>query len=57
MGRDHYPERMGFMAVINCPWYFPMFWSIVSSWIDPVTRSKVCYLCIILSLKTKPCHS
>jgi hypothetical protein len=38
--QDHYPERLGFMAVINCPWYFPMFWAIVSSWIDPVTRAK-----------------
>lgn len=22
--QDHYPERLGFMCVINCPWYFPV---------------------------------
>lgn len=38
---QYYPERMGWLAVVNAPGIFGMLWSIVKGWLDPVTAAKV----------------
>lgn len=36
-----YPERMGFMFIVNPTMMFKIFWNMVKLWLDPVTKSKI----------------
>ena len=38
---QHYPERAGFVYVINVPSWFSMIWSVVKPWVDEVTLKKI----------------
>jgi len=38
---QHYPERAGFVFVINVPFFFSMIWKIVQPWVDEVTLKKI----------------
>mmetsp|Transcript_21077 Transcript_21077/g.29756 ORF Transcript_21077/g.29756 Transcript_21077/m.29756 type:complete len:471 (+) Transcript_21077:228-1640(+) len=37
----HYPERSGYIMVINVPSWFKIIWNVVKPLIDPVTQEKV----------------
>ena len=37
----NYPERMGCLCVINAPSVFPLIWSLIKGWMDPVTMAKI----------------
>lgn len=41
MDQNYYPERLFRTYLINAPWFFSALYSLVSSWIDPVTASKI----------------
>lgn len=41
IGQNYYPERMGKFYIINAPWGFSMVWSIIKSFLDPVTAEKI----------------
>ncbi len=36
-----YPERLGYMLIINAPWIFKPLWAMVKPWLDPNTVSKI----------------
>jgi hypothetical protein len=38
---EHYPERAGFIFVINVPMWFNMIWKVVKPWVDEVTLKKI----------------
>ena len=38
---DHFPETLGAMFILNAPFSFRGVWSIISSFLDPVTVAKV----------------
>jgi hypothetical protein len=37
----HYPERAGYVFVINVPYWFNMIWTVVKNFVDPVTLDKI----------------
>uniref|UniRef100_A0A7S1VHQ1 CRAL-TRIO domain-containing protein n=1 Tax=Grammatophora oceanica TaxID=210454 RepID=A0A7S1VHQ1_9STRA len=37
----HYPERAGYVFVINVPSWFKMIWNVVKPMVDPVTLEKI----------------
>lgn len=39
--QNHYPERLGLAIVVNVPWFLSTFFTAISPFLDPVTRSKV----------------
>ena len=41
LGQDYYPELLGKMCVANAPFVFTAIWSVVKSWVDEKTRTKV----------------
>lgn len=41
ISQDHYPERLGKLYLINAPWGFSGVWSVVKSFLDPVTVQKI----------------
>ena len=41
ISQNYYPERLGKMYLINCPWGFSTVWSVVKGWLDPVTVNKI----------------
>ncbi|CAK0783156.1 hypothetical protein CVIRNUC_006355 [Coccomyxa viridis] len=41
----HYPERLGLAVVCNPPFLFWALWRSISPFLDPVTKSKVCFAC------------
>lgn len=41
ISQDHYPERLGKLYIINAPWGFSGVWSIVKTFLDPVTVQKI----------------
>lgn len=38
---DHYPERAGYVFVINVPLWFNVIWKVVKSFVDEVTLKKI----------------
>ena len=38
---SHYPERAGYVFVINVPYWFNMIWSVVKNFVDSVTLEKI----------------
>ena len=38
---QHYPERAGFVFVINVPFFFSVIWKVVQPWVDEVTLKKI----------------
>jgi len=38
---QNYPERAGYIYVINVPRWFNMVWKIVKPWVDPATLEKI----------------
>jgi hypothetical protein len=38
---QHYPERAGFVFLINVPFFFSMIWKVVQPWVDEVTLKKI----------------
>lgn len=41
MSQNYYPERLGKLYIINAPWGFASVFSVVKSFLDPVTVSKI----------------
>jgi CRAL/TRIO domain len=41
ISQDHYPERLGKLYLINAPWGFSTVFSVVKSFLDPVTVQKI----------------
>ncbi|KAJ1647626.1 hypothetical protein LPJ64_001005 [Coemansia asiatica] len=41
---NHYPERLGRAVIFNPPKFFVAFYSLVSPFIDPVTKAKVAFV-------------
>lgn len=42
--QNHYPERLGAAYLLNPPWIFSSFFRMISPFIDPVTRDKICFV-------------
>ena len=41
--QKHYPERLHRAYICNPPYVFRGFWKVVSPFVDPVTKQKVCF--------------
>ncbi|KAJ5888136.1 cytosolic factor phosphatidylinositol/phosphatidylcholine transfer protein [Penicillium taxi] len=41
ISQNYYPERLGKLYLINAPWGFSSAFSIIKSWLDPVTQEKI----------------
>ncbi|OBT71315.1 hypothetical protein VF21_09120 [Pseudogymnoascus sp. 05NY08] len=41
MSQNHYPERLGRLYLINAPWGFSSVFSMIKSFLDPVTVEKI----------------
>jgi hypothetical protein len=39
----HYPERLYRAYVCNPPWVFSTFWAVIKPFVDPVTKTKICF--------------
>jgi len=39
--QDHYPETLGVAFIHNAPWSFQIFWSILSPFMQKITRQKI----------------
>lgn len=42
--QTQYPEILGVAYVVNAPWIFNACWSVISLWLDPVTKAKVSFV-------------
>lgn len=42
--QTQYPEILGVAYVVNAPWIFNACWSVISMWLDPVTKAKVSFV-------------
>ncbi|KAI1612503.1 CRAL-TRIO domain-containing protein [Exophiala viscosa] len=41
ISQDYYPERLGRLYIINAPWGFSSVFSVVKSFLDPITVAKI----------------
>ena len=39
--QNHYPERLGICFALNPPWYIRLLYSLISPFMDPVTKKKI----------------
>jgi hypothetical protein len=39
--QNHYPERLGICFALNPPWYIRVLYTIISPFMDPVTKKKI----------------
>eukprot|EP01125_Pyxidicula_operculata_P004228 TRINITY_DN1627_c0_g1_i1.p1 TRINITY_DN1627_c0_g1~~TRINITY_DN1627_c0_g1_i1.p1 ORF type:complete len:189 (+),score=48.54 TRINITY_DN1627_c0_g1_i1:342-908(+) len=39
--QDYYPETLGCAFILNAPWTFSAFWSVISPFLHPITHSKI----------------
>jgi len=39
--QNHYPERLAVAFVISAPWFFSLFWKMVSPFLNDVTKNKL----------------
>ena len=39
--KEHYPERLGAIVVVNAPWLLAGLWRIIQTWLDEPTKQKV----------------
>ena len=42
--QNHYPERLFRAYLVRPPFIFHGFWSVISPFIDPVTKAKICFV-------------
>lgn len=42
--QNNYPERLGIFFALNPPWFMRLMYSIISPFIDPVTKKKIHFL-------------
>lgn len=42
--RDHYPERVEYVVLIDTPFIFRAFWTLVKPFIDPNTKNKIVFV-------------
>mmetsp|Transcript_35989 Transcript_35989/g.78835 ORF Transcript_35989/g.78835 Transcript_35989/m.78835 type:complete len:326 (+) Transcript_35989:1-978(+) len=42
--RDHYPERVGRVLLIDTPFIFRAFWTLIRPFIDPNTKNKISFI-------------
>lgn len=42
--RDHFPERLQSVFVVDAPFIFRAFWAIIKHFIDPITKALVCFI-------------
>eukprot|EP00956_Cyclotella_meneghiniana_P005694 scaffold7328_cov114-Cyclotella_meneghiniana.AAC.1 len=42
--KDHFPERLEHVFVVDAPFIFRAFWAIVQHFIDPITKELVCFV-------------
>jgi hypothetical protein len=42
--QNYYPESLGKCLIVNAPWIFEGCWAIIKQFLDPVVKSKVCFL-------------
>lgn len=42
--QNHYPERLGICFALNPPWYIRLLYTVVSPFIDSVTKKKIHFL-------------
>jgi hypothetical protein len=42
--QDHYPERLGLAFIINPPWWVSLLFTILSPFMDAVTKAKIHFI-------------
>lgn len=42
--KDHFPERLEHVFLVDAPFIFRAFWAIIQHFIDPVTKELVCFV-------------
>ena len=42
--RDHFPERLEQVFVVDAPFIFRAFWAVIKHFIDPITKEIVCFV-------------
>ncbi|KAL3780945.1 hypothetical protein ACHAWO_003985 [Cyclotella atomus] len=42
--RDHFPEKLQNVFVVDAPFVFRAFWAIIKHFIDPITKELVCFI-------------
>ena len=51
IAQNQYPERLRRVLLVNAPFLFRGAWSIISPWLDPVTKAKVKFVSAIKALR------
>ena len=51
IAQNQYPERLRRVFLVNAPFLFRGAWSIISPWLDPVTKAKVKFVSAVKDLR------
>ena len=51
IAQNQYPERLRRVLLVNAPFLFRGAWSIISPWLDPVTKAKVKFVTAVKDLR------